>query len=236
MTEQPGNPTDPNQPDSPDLAASSDAGAASTPPPAAPVPPAAQSPAAPAAPPSAQPPAQSPAQSSAPAGGRSQYDFNQARTTVQGAHKFDLGIIAAGVIAWLAAFMPFYTASASFAGHSASAHASAYHGFFGWFAVWVALAGAVLVALSLFNVVRDLPLPLHQIAAGAFGLALLCLILALFITPGGDSCNGASGFGVSCSTGHGFGYWLALLAVLAGLALSVLRMRETTTSTNTTTA
>jgi hypothetical protein len=214
MTEQPGNPTDPTQPDP---AASSDAGAAPTPPPAAPIPPAAPT---------------APAQSGAPAAGGSQYDFNQAKTTLQGAHKYDLGIIAAGVIAWLAGFMSFYTASASFAGHSVSAHASAYHGFFGWFAVWVALAGAVVVALALFNLVRNLPMPLHQIAAGAFGLALLCLILAFFITPGGDACNGASGFaGVSCSTGHGFGYWLALIAVLAGLALSVMRMRESTTTT-----
>jgi hypothetical protein len=215
MTEQPGNPTDPTQPDP---AASSDAGAAPTPPttpPAAPVPPPSQSPAAPAA-------------------GGSQYDFSQARSTLEGAHKYDLGIIAAGVIAFLAGFMPFYTASASFAGHGVSASASAYHGFFGWFAVWVALAGAVVVALALFNIVRGLPMPLHQIAAAAFGLALLCLILALFITPGGDACNGASGFGVSCNTGHGFGYWLALLAVLAGLALSVMRMRESSTTPTTT--
>ncbi|MDX6360182.1 MAG: hypothetical protein QOH37_3236, partial [Nocardioidaceae bacterium] len=96
MTEQPGNPTDPTQPDP---AASSDA--APTPPPAAPIPPAAPA---------------APAQSGAPAAGGSQYDFNQAKTTLQGAHKFDLGIIAAGLIAWLAGFMPFYTASASFGG------------------------------------------------------------------------------------------------------------------------
>jgi hypothetical protein len=211
MTEQPGNPTDPTQPDP---AASSDA--APTPPPAAPIPPAAPA---------------APAQSGAPAAGGSQYDFNQAKTTLQGAHKFDLGIIAAGLIAWLAGFMPFYTASASFGGRSVSAHVNAYHGFFGWFAVWVALAGAVVVALALFNIVKGLPMPLHQIAAAAFGLALLCLILAFFITPGGDACSGASGFGISCDTGHGFGYWLALLAVLAGLALSVMRMRESTSTT-----
>jgi hypothetical protein len=127
--------------------------------------------------------------------------------------------------------MSFYTFTAGFGGRNISAHVNAYHGFFGWFAVWVALAGAVVVALALFNVVKGLPMPLHQIAAAAFGLALLCLILALFITPGGDACSGTSGLGISCDTGHGFGYWLALLAVIAGLALSVLRMRESTTST-----
>jgi hypothetical protein len=206
MTEQPGNPTDPTQPDP---AASSDAGGAPTPPPAAPTP---------------------PAQSSAPAAGGSQYDFNQAKTTLQGAHKFDLGIIAAGLIAWIAGFLPFYTASVGGGGFSVSAHASAYHGFFGWFAVWLALAGAVLVALTLFNIVGSLPMPLYQIAAAAFGLALLCLILALFVIPGGG-CGGTSGLGFHCDTGHGFGYWLALLAVIAGLALSVMRMRESTTTT-----
>jgi hypothetical protein len=211
MTEQPGNPTDPTQPDP---AASSDAGAAPTPPPAAPVPPPSQSPAAPAA-------------------GGSQYDFSQARTTLQEAHKFDLGIMAAGLIAFLAGFLPFYTASASFAGHSVSASWSAWHGFFGWFGVLLALVGAVLVALTLFSKVA-LPVPVYQAAVGAFGLALLCLILALFITPGGNSCSGASALGVGCDTGRGFGYWLALLLVLAGLALSVLQMRETTTTSTTT--
>jgi hypothetical protein len=205
MTEQPGNPTDPTQPDP---AASSDAGSAPTPPPAAPTP---------------------PAQSPAPAAGGSQYDFNQAKATLQGAHKYDLGIIAAGIIAFLAGFMPFYTASVSAGGFGASASWSAWHGFFGWFGVLVALAGAVAVALTLFKVV-SLPMPITQVAVAAFGLALLCLILALFIIPGGN-CNGASGVtGVKCDTGHGFGYWLALIVVLGGLALSVLRMRETTTT------
>jgi hypothetical protein len=208
MTEQPGNPTDPTQPDP---AASSDAGGAPAPPPAAPTP---------------------PAQSSAPAAGGSQYDFNQAKSTLQGAHKFDLGIMGAGLIAWIAGFLPFYTASVSVSGiGGASTSGTAYHGFFGWFAVWVALAGAVVVALALFKVVSSFPMPLYQIAAAAFGLALLCLILALFIFPGGG-CDGSSGLGgFKCDTGHGFGYWLALLAVLAGLGLSVMRMRESTTTT-----
>jgi hypothetical protein len=181
-----------------------------TPPPAAPAPPPASG-------------------SEAPASGGQQYDFNQARETLQGAPRFDLGIIAAGVIAWLAGFMPFYSASASVAGHSISAHASSYHGFFGWFAVWVALAGAGVVAAALFGV--KLPVAVHQAAVVAFAVAVVCLILALFVVPGGDACNGASVLGVSCSTGHGFGYWLALLASLVGLGLSAMQMRSSTATT-----
>lgn len=206
MTEQPGDqPTDPTQPPQPE-------GAAPTPPPAAPT-----------------PPPQAPASPAAPAAGGSQYDFDNAKATLQGAHKFDLGIIAAGIVAWFAGFLPFYTFSVSAGGFSQSAHASAYHGFFGWFALWVALAGAGIVAASLFGV--KLPVAVYLAAVGAFGLSLLCLILALFVFPGGG-CSGASGLGgIHCDTGHGFGYWLALLLVLVGLGLSVMRMRESTAKT-----
>jgi hypothetical protein len=202
MTEQPGNPTDPTQPDP---AASSDAGATPTPPPAAPTPPPEQS-----------------AAPSPPAAGGSQYDFNQAKTTLQGAHKFDLGIMAAGVLTFLVGFMPFYTLSVGAGGFAASGSWNAWHGFFGWFGVLCALAGAVVVALSLLTKVA-LPVPVYQAAAGAFGLATICMILALFVNPL-PSCGGLGG----CSSGHGFGYWVALILVLAGLALSVLRMREET--------
>ena len=51
------------------------------------------------------------------------------------------------------------------------------------------------------------------------------------IVPGADACNGASAFGVSCSTGHGFGYWLALLASLVGLGLSAMQLRSSTVAT-----
>jgi hypothetical protein len=177
------------------------------------------------------PPAPPPAAATPPASGTTSYGSDAAKASLQGANKLDLGIIAAGVIAWLAGFMPFYTASVSAGGFSASTSGSAYHGFFGWFAVWVALAGAGVVAAGLFGV--SLPMAVHQVAVALFGLALVCLILALFIFPGGD-CSSASGLGgIKCDTGHGFGFWLAVLAVLAGLGLSVMRMRESTASPTT---
>ena len=179
------------------------ADAAPTPPPGAPAPPAAPA---------------------ASAGGQ-QYDLGQAKATLQGASKLDLGIVAAGVVAFIASMLPFYTVSVS-AGPlgGVSGSVSAWHGFLGWFAVLVALAAAAVVALTIFGVGR-LPMPAHQIAAAGFVLALFCLVLALFVDPGGG-CGGAGAFGITCDIGRGIGYWLALLAVLAGTALSVMRVRE----------
>ena len=214
MTEQPGSePTEPTQP--PAEAGAAQPGEAPAPPPPPPAaPPVPETSAAPAA----------PAASAAASGGQ-QYDLTAAKATLQEAHKFDLGIVAAGVVAFFASMLPFYTASVSGGGFSISAHISAWHGFFGWFAALLALAGAVIVALPLFNV--TLPIVAHQAAVVAFGVALLCLVLALFVTPGGG-CSGAGGLAsIDCNTGRGFGYWLMLLAVLAGLGLSLMRARST---------
>jgi hypothetical protein len=171
-------------------------------------------------PPPAAPPPSAP--SSATSGASSyQFDADKAKAAFQGAHKFDLGIIGLGVLAWLAGFMPFYTFSVGGGGFNISANASAYHGFFGWFGVWCCLVGAVLATLVLLGMALPFPAPLAVL--GAFALGTLCLILALFVFPGGG-CGGVPG----CNTGHGFGYWLALVCGLAGTALAFLRYRATT--------
>lgn len=163
------------------------------------------------APPPAAPPA-------APSAGM-QFDADKTKAAFQGAHKFDLGIIAAGVVAWLAGFMPFYTASVGAAGFHVSANASAYHGFFGWFGVWCCLAGAIVAVIGVLGVA--LPFPTRLAVLGAFGLGAICLILALFVFPGGG-CGGVPG----CDTGHGFGYWLALLCALGGTGLAFMRFQQ----------
>jgi Family of unknown function (DUF5336) len=170
---------------------------------------------------SAPPPPSAPAAPASPASGSGTYQFDadRAKAALQGAHKFDLAIIGLGVLAWLAGFMSFYTASVSAVGISISAHVNAYHGFFGWFGVWCCLAGAILAALVLLGVTLPFPAPLAVL--GAFGLGTLCLILALFVFPGGG-CDGVPG----CDTGHGFGYWLALLCGLAGTALAFVRYQS----------
>jgi hypothetical protein len=141
---------------------------------------------------------------------------DQFKSTVQGAHQYDLGIIGAGVLAFLLSFFPYYTASV--AGFSDSE--SAWHGFFGWFAALVALAAAVLLALRLFGVqVLDASMTRLACLAG-FGVALLCIVIAFFVTPGIAGC------GRFCDTidfGRGFGFWASAIFVIAGLALSFMR-------------
>jgi hypothetical protein len=175
-----------------------------------------------ATPPPPQPPAPT---AGASAGSSYQFDADKAKATLQGAHKFDLGMMAAGVIALIGSWLPFYTLSVSAGGFGASDSVSAWHGFFGWFGVLIALATSVAVALSVFGVVK-LPMSLPQIAVAGFGLALLLLLLTLFVDPSGG-CQGVGSLGIKCDIGRGFGYWLALLAVIAGGALAFLRMRET---------
>jgi hypothetical protein len=154
----------------------------------------------------------------APSGRGSSYNFDADKTKAafQGAHKFDLALIVIGIVAFFASFMPFYTVHVGAGGFSASANASAWHGFFGWFGILCCLVGAVVVALAVLGI--SIPVPTRLTALAAFGLGALCLILALFIFPGGG-CGGFDG----CDTGHGFGYWLALLLALGGTALAFLR-------------
>src|SRR5690348_5870955 len=92
----------------------------------------------------------------------------------------DWGILAAGVLALIFSSFDCYTVSVSFGGYSASASASAWHGFFGWFAALVALVGGALVAVELFAPQTRLPVPARLTGLGCFALATLCVILALF--------------------------------------------------------
>lgn len=138
------------------------------------------------------------------------------KAAVQRANPLDLGIVGAGVLAFLFSLLPYYKASTSGILGSTSASATAWHGFFGWFAALTALAVAVLVALHLLGI-RPLAASLTRlIALGGFALATLCIFLALFVIPGKVDLAGVD-------YGHGIGYWLSFLVILGGLALSFLR-------------
>jgi hypothetical protein len=140
---------------------------------------------------------------------------------LQSANRLDLGIVGAGVIAFLASLMPFYTVSVKgFGGGSVNA----WHGFFGWFGCLVALAAAVVLLLHLMG--QALPVPVRTTVLAGFGIATVCLVLALFVFPGGGCDDAGMGICDAIDTGHGFGYWLALLASIAGTVLAFQRKDE----------
>jgi hypothetical protein len=134
----------------------------------------------------------------------------------------DWGILAAGVLAFLFSLFSYYTASVSISGiGSSTGHENAWHGFFGWFAAFLALAGAAVLAVEFFAPQIKLPAPGRLITAGLFALATLCVLLAFLVIP--IDTHGLNGV----DTGHGFGYWISLIVIIAGLVLSILRLKAT---------
>ncbi len=149
-----------------------------------------------------------------PADGRAAFD-------AKSVDKLDWAVLGAGFLALIFSFFSYYTFSYHYLGYGASVSASAWHGFFGWFAAFVALASAGLLALTLFAPQVSLPVPARLAVVGGFALATLCVLLALFVHPGA----GVSGTGFHA--GHGFGYWASVVVIVAGLVLSVMRLKAT---------
>jgi hypothetical protein len=153
----------------------------------------------------------------------------------------DWSALAAGLLAFIFSFISYYTADVSLSGSCPGAaqsaldnedlpSASAWHGFFGWFGTLLAVVGAVLIAIAIFAPQVKLPVPARLAALGAFALATLSTILALFITPGGSASSGDIGLGschVEGSVGHGFGYWASLVVIIVGLVLALMRFQQT---------
>jgi hypothetical protein len=134
-------------------------------------------------------------------------------------HNLDWGILGAGVLTFIFSFLDWYSFSES--GFSVSENA--WHGFFGWFAMLLAVVGSAAIGLELFAPQVKLPMANRVIAVLAYGLALVCMILALFVIPsymGVDVPNGVD-------TGHDFGYWLSFIVIIAGAVLSLMRLQQT---------
>jgi hypothetical protein len=173
------------------------------------------------------PPPPPPGQWGPPAGGQPAFDPK----TV---NPLDWTLLGIGVLVFLFSFIDFYSGaditcggrSASFSGGSASAwHDIIGGGFFAWFAMLFAIAGAVLVAIDLFTPQVKLPVATRLASLGLFALAALFEIIAIFVTPGADT-----GFsGCSVSINHGFGFWLSLILILGGTVVALMRAQQTGT-------
>ena len=134
-------------------------------------------------------------------------------------NNLDWGILAAGVLAFIFSFVSYYTFS--YGGFSVDENA--WSGFFGWLAMLLALIGSAAVALELFMPHVKLPVPNRLVGLGAYALATLCVILALFVIPDYNGISVPS----SVDTGHGIGYWISLIVIIAGTVLSFMRFQQT---------
>lgn len=142
----------------------------------------------------------------------------------------DWGIIAAGLLAFIFSFFSFYTVKVSVTGlassfgiGSAKAHENAWHGFFGWFGVLVAIVATLILAAELIAKIK-FPFQTRLIVLGGFVLALICELLALLVVP--VDTGGAGSLGVKVDKGHGVGYWLVLICVIVGTGLAFRRFTD----------
>ncbi len=131
-------------------------------------------------------------------------------------NKFDGVIFGAALLCFLFSFMPYYTGTIE-SSHESGA-GSAWHGFFGWAAVVLALAGALLVFLDIRPDV-NFSFPLRGVGLAAFTLSLVFVVIAGFVFPN-------VGAAVT-NTGRGYGYWFDLVAILIGLVCSLMRFQAT---------
>jgi len=136
----------------------------------------------------------------------------------------DWGIIAAGVVALIFSTFDYFTYKVEIPPFSRTFSVSAWHGVLAPIATLLAIFAAVLLAAEVIARVR-LAFPVRLVVLGAFALASLLLLLALFVTPG--NTGGFDVLGVKVDKGHGIGYWVSLLAVLAGTGLSFKRFTDT---------
>lgn len=142
-----------------------------------------------------------------------------------------LDLVAAGLAlsAFLWSFLPYYTVSVAMAGFSESDSVTAWHGFFGWAAALLAVGAGALLVLQLLSSVLSIPalsgLPLRLIATAALGVSLVCVLIAFFVTPGGD-CEGLSMCEDAVDFGRGIGWYLSFLAIAASTALTATALRK----------
>ena len=152
----------------------------------------------------------------------------EAKAVLSAMHRLDLGIVIAGAVALVASVLPFFTMEVNVLGVGQTESFSAWHdviggGFFGWIGVMAAVGGALAMVLPLMG--ATLPVSRRLAALGCFGVSVAALLIAFFVTP--IDCK--TGIFDACDVvdpGHGFGYYLALLAAVVGAALAAMRRGE----------
>lgn len=165
---------------------------------------------------------------------RSKLTGDQVKDAFSAAHPLDLGLVAAGVLVFLLSFLPYYKGTVETSGSIPGAGSdlfgaesgswNAWHGFFGWFAALVALAVAGVLVARMLGVRLD-GRQVRLASLIGFGVATACVLMALLVNPlpGEESKDTFGGVTIEYSKGHGVGFWLTLIVVVAGLVLAFRR-------------
>jgi len=132
----------------------------------------------------------------------------------------DWAILGAALLAVIFSFFPFYKASVSGFGFKVSDSSNGWHGLT-WLATVLVIVAGALLAIQLFAPSVKVRVPTRLAVLGLFAVAFVFYLLNLFWVP--YDTGGISGV----DKGHSVGYWLGAIAVIAGLALSVVRLKET---------
>jgi hypothetical protein len=140
-------------------------------------------------------------------------------------NQLDWGILGAGVLIFIFSFVSYYSYSGKGGLSDYSVTDNAWNGFFGWFAMLLALIGSAVIALELFMPHMKLPFPNRLVGLACYAVATLSVLLALLVVP--DYGGGGPGYDSAVDEGHSFGYWVSLILIIVGLVLSFLRFQQT---------
>jgi hypothetical protein len=149
----------------------------------------------------------------------------------------NLTVVGAGAVGFLSSLLPWYRGTASVFGFSGSVTVNAWNaGPSAWLSVVALTAAGAVALMSVMNTSRPVPAWYGLLPAGLTAVAALCLVARWASWSGDDGGSGGleglqfsgSFFGglVEASAGPEFGFYLAVVAVVVGLAASWMAARQ----------
>lgn len=145
----------------------------------------------------------------------------------------DWAVLGLAVLALIFSFFSYYTYDAkagagcgSSVGDVCSISNSAWHGFFGWFGVILALLGAAEVAAAIFAPHVRWAVPPRLVGVGLLALGVVFTLLALMVPDGEYQGATVPSDNPQVDAGHGFSYWLVLIFIVIATVLAAMRYME----------